>query len=259
MVCQRFLGCVLLRSLRRGANSWSNLCRNKIAVLLDGANPVNVRPVIRAVVFDLDGLMLNTEDIFELAGVELLARRGMVMTDEIRHGMMGRRPVDAFTVLQKMTGITDRMEDLMLETKVLFESIAVNRLAMMPGLLEFMALIDESKLPRAVATSSPRAYMTHLLEKFRLLHRFDATLTAEDVVNGKPHPEIYLTAAKCLNVDPSEMLVLEDSETGTRAAAAAGAYVVSIPSRHTDFGDFSMSKLVIPSLLDERLHQLLRP
>jgi|688.fasta_scaffold405669_1 HAD superfamily hydrolase (TIGR01509 family) len=213
---------------------------------------------IRAVVFDLDGLMLNTEDIFELAGIELMARRGLVMTDEIRHGMMGRRPVEAFTILQKLSGITDRMEDLMMETKVLFESIAQDRLATMPGLHEVFELIDRRKLPRAVATSSPRVYMTHLLQKFDLLHRVDFTLTAEDVTHGKPHPEIYLAAAKLLNVEPAEMLVLEDSETGTRAAAAAGAYVVSVPSRHTSYGDFSMSRLLIPSLLDERLHALLQ-
>lgn len=212
---------------------------------------------IRAVVFDLDGLMLNTEDIFELAGVELMARRGLEMTDEIRHGMMGRRPVEAFTVLRELTGLQDSLEDLMLETKVLFAALAEDRLAVMPGLLELFDLLDIRKLPRAVATSSPRAYMTHLLEKFDLLHRIDFTLTAEDVTHGKPHPEIYLKAAEMHGVNPAEMLVLEDSETGTRAAAAAGAYIVSVPSRHTDFGDFSMSRLTVSSLLDERLLALL--
>lgn len=213
---------------------------------------------IRAVVFDLDGLMLNTEDIFELAGVELMARRGLVMTDEIRHSMMGRRPTEAFTVLKKLTGITDHLEDLMRETWNLFDVIAENRLATMPGLHEVLSLIDARQLPRAVATSSPRDYMQHLLQKFGLLQGFHTTLTAEDVTHGKPHPEIYLKAAKMLQVEPSEMLVLEDSETGTRAAAAAGAYTVSVPNRHTESGDFSQSHLRVPSLLDERLHALLR-
>ena len=217
-----------------------------------------IPPTIRAVVFDMDGLMLNTEDIFELAGVELMARRGLQMTDEIRHGMMGRRPVEAFTVLRNLTGLQDSLEDLMLETKVLFAALAQDRLAMMPGLLELFELLDARKLPRAVATSSPRVYMTHLLEKFNLLHRVNFTLTAEDVTHGKPHPEIYLKAAEMHGVAPEEMLVLEDSETGTRAAAAAGAYIVAVPSRHTDFGDFSMSRLRVSSLLDEQLHQLLR-
>ena len=215
-------------------------------------------PEIRAVVFDLDGLMLNTEDVFELAGRQLLERRGLEMTDHIRHSMLGRRPVDAFNALKSLTGMQDRIEDLMQETKELFESIAENSLATMPGLHRVLELIESRELPRAVATSSPRSYMTHLLQRFELLHRFHFTLTAEDVTHGKPHPEIYLMAARMLNVLPGEMLVLEDSETGTRAAAAAGAFVVSVPNRHTAVGDFSMSRLKIDSLLDERLSELLR-
>ena len=220
--------------------------------------PTNRRPQIRAVVFDMDGLMLNTEDVFDLAGKQLLERRGLEMTDVIRHSMLGRRPVDAFNALKLHTGMSDRIEDLMYETKELFEDIAENSLATMPGLHDVLELIESLDLPRAVATSSPRAYMTPLLERFELLHRFHFTLTAEDVTHGKPHPEIYQMAASRLNVLPTEMLVLEDSETGTRAAHAAGAYIVSVPNRHTAVGDFSMSRLVIDSLLDKRLHDLLQ-
>jgi len=221
-------------------------------------NTTNERPEIRAVVFDMDGLMLNTEDIFELAGQRLMERRGLNMTDEIRQSMLGRRAVEAFTAMKLITGLTDRIEDLMYETKELFESIAENSLETMPGLHDVLELIESLNLPRAVATSSPRAYMTPLLERFDLLHRFHFTLTAEDVTHGKPHPEIYQMAAGRLNVHPGEMLVLEDSETGTRAAHAAGAYIVSVPNRHTAVGDFSMSRMKIDSLHDERLLSLLR-
>lgn len=221
-------------------------------------NTTNQRPEIRAVVFDMDGLMLNTEDIFELAGQRLMERRGLIMTDEIRQSMLGRRAVEAFTALKSITGLTDRIEDLMYETKELFESIAENSLETMPGLHDVLELIESLNLPRAVATSSPRAYMTPLLERFDLLHRFHFTLTAEDVTHGKPHPEIYQMAASRLNVHPGEMLVLEDSETGTRAAHAAGAYIVSVPNRHTAVGDFTLSRMKIDSLHDERLLSLLR-
>ncbi len=218
----------------------------------------DIAPEIQAVVFDMDGLMLNTEDVFDVAGRRLLERRGLEMTDVIRHSMLGRRPLDAFNALISHTGITDPIEDLMHETRELFEEIAEHSLATMPGLHEVLELAEAKNLPRAVATSSPRAYMTPLLERFELLHRFHFTLTAEDVTHGKPHPEIYQLAANRLNVSPSRMLVLEDSETGTRAAHAAGAYIVSVPNRHTMVGDFSMSRLRIDSLLDKRLHDLLR-
>jgi HAD superfamily hydrolase (TIGR01509 family) len=109
----------------------------------------------------------------------------------------------------------------------------------------------------AIATSSSRRYLTALLQKFELLDRFAFTLTAEDVVHGKPHPEIYLTAARRHGVAPAEMLVLEDSETGTRAAAAAGAHVISIPHEHSRRHDFSIARAVAQRLDDPLILRLL--
>lgn len=215
------------------------------------------RTQFKAVVFDLDGTLLNTEDIFEQAGCQLMARRGLEMTPQIRHAMLGRRPTEAFTALKSLTGITDSIEDMMHETKVLFRDIAETSVAVLPGVPEMLAMADHCGLPQAVATSSPRPWMTWLLTRVNLLHRFQFTLTAEDVTFGKPHPEIYLAAAARLGVSPPEMLVFEDSETGTRAAAAAGAFVVAVPNRHTSGGDFSACSLRVTSLLDPLLHPLL--
>lgn len=214
-------------------------------------------PEFAAVVFDMDGLMLNTEDVFDLAGQELLARRGMEMTDAIRHRMIGRRPHEAFEALRELTGIADAIPDLMEETRLLFAQFAEDQLACMPGLLDLLDHVETDDMPRGVATSSPRNYMESLLGQMQLLDRFHFTLTAEDVTHGKPHPEIYLAAAERLNVPPERMLVLEDSEAGTRAAAAAGAFAVAVPNQHTAFGDFSMASMVIDSLHDVRLRQLL--
>ena len=215
-------------------------------------------PEIHAVVFDLDGLMLNTEDIFDLAGKQLLERRGMQMTDEIHHRMLGRRPAEAFQAMKDLTGISDPIENLFAETRELFSAIAEHHLDMMPGLTDLLDHVETTDRPKAVATSSPRDYMENLLGRFQLLQRFQFALTAEDVSQGKPHPEIYLTAAQRLNVQPKNMLVLEDSETGTRAAAAAGAFVVSVPNQHTIVGDFSMASLKIDSLNHPQLKKVLQ-
>lgn len=214
-------------------------------------------PQIRAVVFDLDGLMLNTEDIFDIAGRQLLERRAIQMTDEIHRSMLGRRPQEAFQALKDLTGITDPIDHLMEETKVLFAAAAKTHLNTMPGLFALLDRLETLGLPKAVATSSPRAYLIDMLNEFQLLSRFRFALTAEDVTHGKPHPEIYQHAMGLLNTAPENTLVLEDSETGTRAAAAAGAFAVSVPNRHTVAGDFSMASLVLSSLEDERLLELL--
>lgn len=212
---------------------------------------------IKAVVFDMDGLMLNTEDVFELAGQELLVRRGKQMTDRIRRRMIGRRPAEAFAALTELTGITEPVEHLMHETREIFAEFAKVHLACMPGLFDLLDAIEDRQLLLAVATSSPRDHMESLLSQFDLLKRFHTTLTSEDVIRGKPDPEIYLSAAERLNVEPSSMLVLEDSEAGTRAAAAAGAFVVAVPNRHTAFGDFSKASMRINSLGSSELHLLI--
>jgi beta-phosphoglucomutase-like phosphatase (HAD superfamily) len=83
------------------------------------------------------------------------------------------------------------------------------------------------------------------------------TLTAEDVTQGKPHPEIYLTAASRIGVKPGEMLVLEDSEMGTRSAAAAGAVAVSVPHEHSRNHNFSSAYLIAEGLHDPRILRLI--
>ena len=214
-------------------------------------------PEIKAVVFDMDGLMLNTEDIFDISGRQLLERRGLQMTDEIHQSMLGRRPDEAFQALKNLTGIADSIDDLHEETKQLFAEAAKHHLDTMPGLFELLDRIEYLGLPKAVATSSPRTYLQDMLNEFGLLPRFQFALTAEDVIHGKPHPEIYQQAIQKLNVRPSQTLVLEDSETGTKAAAAAGAFTVSVPNPHTAAGDFSMASRIVTSLHDNQLLNLL--
>ena len=214
-------------------------------------------PTIRAVTFDLDGLMFNTEHVFHITGDELLRRRGKEMTRELLVQMMGRRPHEAFAAMIQMHGLRETFEELLVESQVIFEELLPTHLAPMPGLYPLLDHIEARKLPKGVATSSPRAYLEHILGRYQLLDRFAYTLTAEDVTHGKPHPEIYLAAAAAAKVDPGEMLVLEDSEAGTRSAAAAGAVIVSIPHEHSREHDFTTATYVATSLVDPYILRLI--
>jgi HAD superfamily hydrolase (TIGR01509 family) len=213
-------------------------------------------PSVQAVCFDLDGLMFNTEDVFEQAGVELLGRRGHRFTPEIRRQMMGRRADEAIRHLIETLKLEEDVAELRAEARSTFFELLEERLAPMPGLFELLDLIDGRGLPKAVTTSSDRPYMEQILLRFDLLARFDVTLTAEDVANGKPHPEIYLTAAARLGVPGGSMMVLEDSENGCRAAAAAGAVAVAVPSRHSRDHDFSVAHVEASGLLDPLIQRL---
>jgi HAD superfamily hydrolase (TIGR01509 family) len=212
---------------------------------------------IKAVVFDFDGLMFNTEEIFNLSGRELLRRRGLEMTPELLTLMMGRRADEAFPLMIAALGLTESAAELRAEERAIFQGLLWTHVAPMPGLFELLSHLESRALPKGIATSSRRPYIESVLRKFELVERFDLLLTSEDVVEGKPHPEIYLTAASRLGVRPGEMLVLEDSENGTRSAAAAGAVAVSIPHEHSRLGDFSTATLIAERLDDPQILRLL--
>lgn len=215
-------------------------------------------PSIKAVVFDLDGLMFNTEDIFNEVGHLVLARRNKAMTRELLQQMMGRRAPEALQLMIDFHDLTDTVPGLIDETRTLFTELAVDRLAPMPGLYTLLEHIETRGLVKGVATSSGRRYLEEILNRFELLERFHMTLTAEDVTHGKPHPEIYLTAAERLGVAPHEMLVLEDSHAGTTAGVCARAVVVSVPNDHSRYQDFSHATHVATRLDDPQVLALLR-
>ena len=140
------------------------------------------------------------------------------------------------------------------ESNRLFLDLLDDRLAMMPGLKELLDALERAGIPKAIGTSSSRELVAACLRPFDLERRFQFVLAAEDISRSKPDPEIYLTAARRFAVPPAEMLVLEDSQNGCLAAAAAGTFVVAVPSDHSRDHDFSMASLVADSLADPRLY-----
>lgn len=212
---------------------------------------------IRAIAFDLDGLMFNTEELYAEVGTELLRRRGKVFTQELLDRMMGRQSMVALQMMIDTHALTATVPDLLAETDELFPEILRTRLRPLPGLLDLLAALERHLLPKCIATSSRRAFVERVLAVFQLEPRFDFILAQEDIAHGKPSPDIYLTAAQRHGIAPAEMLVLEDSQNGCRAALAAGAVTVAVPGDHSRNHDFSGAALVASSLADERVYALL--
>ncbi len=212
---------------------------------------------IRAVVFDLDGLMVNTEDVYQLVGTELMRRRGKTFDDDLRGAMMGQPAEAALAVMIKWHALTDSLEDLASESERTFWEFVEHRLTTMPGLHDLLALIHSLGLPKAIATSGARHYAEELLSRLDLHEHFEFLLTSGDITHGKPHPEIYQLAAARLGLEPAETLVLEDSHNGCRAGVTAGAYTVAVPSPHSADHDFTGTKFVADSLADPRIRQVL--
>ena len=212
-------------------------------------------PPIRAVVFDLDGLMFDTEALFFRVASEMLRDRGKVFTIDIMRAMIGRQPADSGLAFRTMAGLDDAPEALMAEAKGRFEALIDAAVRPMPGLLDLLDHLRRLGLPLGVATSSGRAYAERLLHNHGLRDRFAAVLCREDVARHKPDPEVYLSAAARLGVEPAAVLVLEDSPTGLAAAKAAGAFAVGVPHDHSPAADLAAADLIVRSLDDPALRE----
>ena len=120
---------------------------------------------VQALIFDFDGLMFNTEEIFNRSGEELLRRRGLKMTPELLSVMMGRRADEAFPLMIDTLGLTESAEDLRAEERAIFQGLLWTHVAPMPGLFQLLAHLEDRALPKGVATSSRRAYIESVDEK----------------------------------------------------------------------------------------------
>lgn len=218
--------------------------------------PNNDNP-IQAVAFDLDGLMFNTEDLWEIVSDQLLARRGKRPSKEFSRQVTGRPAKVALPMLIEWFQLNDTTDQIQSEINDLFDEMLDDHLAPMPGLIELLRAVHNAGIPRAITTSSGRRFVDRLLQIYKIEFEFSFFLTAEKVENGKPHPEIYESAARRFGVHPATMMVLEDSEIGCQAATAAGAFAVAVPTHKSAEHDFPNVKFVAESLEDQRIFQAL--
>jgi HAD superfamily hydrolase (TIGR01509 family) len=218
---------------------------------------VNRNSSLQAVVFDLDGLMFNTEMLYDFVMQELCRRRKLQFTEDLRVKMMGRPGEKAFIEMIEHHRLNEHPTALLEESDALFSVVLEAQLAPMPGLQALLAALERAAIPKAIGTSSRRKYVDYVLQRFELADRFAFILTAENVEQGKPHPEIYLTACQSHGFSPAQVMVLEDSQNGCRAAVSAGTFAVAVPGEHSRSHSFSGAALIADSLEDHRIYTAL--
>jgi HAD superfamily hydrolase (TIGR01509 family) len=183
-----------------------------------------------AVVFDNDGLLLDTEDAWTRAEQTLFARRGRVFTSEHKRSLIGSAHAAAAMKLEAMLDLAGQGEALMNELHELVMEEALAGVEPRPGALELLERLIAAGVPVAVASNSQREFVQRTLSGAGLLDgRFATVVSVEDVANPKPAPDIYLEACRRLGAEPGMCAALEDSPTGAAAAAAAGMYVIGVP------------------------------
>ncbi|ABN54269.1 MAG TPA: HAD family phosphatase [Hungateiclostridium thermocellum] len=213
---------------------------------------------VKAVIFDMDGLMIDTERLyFEVE--RIMARKfGKEVKDETLWKMMGRKPLEAITVFAEDLELDISPKKLLEIRDELFVKKLVNEVEPMPGLFDILNIL-KGKVKMAIATGSPQKFLKIVLDKLKIESYFDVFVTSDEVEKGKPDPEVYNTAVKRLKVAPFECVVLEDSSNGALAAVRAGCYTIAVPTVYTNKQDFSFVNYVAKDLKDaaEKINEFL--
>lgn len=205
-----------------------------------------------AVIFDMDGLMLDSERAIIGCLAEAAREAGHDLPEVLWLSMVGHSEAVCRHLLDEAVGEVER-EQILQRSHVLYDAVVAAGVPHRPGIIAMLDFLDAHSIPRAVATSTRRPLALRKLEAAGLLPRFDAICTSSDVEHPKPAPDIYLLAATSLGVDPAHCLVLEDSPTGVRAALAAGMYPIQIPDLlEPDDAVRALGHTILPSLDDAR-------
>lgn len=210
---------------------------------------------MQAVIFDMDGLMIDSEGIYWAVAREMARERGKSVSDLTLGRMMGRAPIESVELYARELGLTEPAADLMAERDRRVLEIIRRGIEPMPGLMQVL----EDLRPRfkmAVATSARMSFVEIIFGNLGLHRFFDVIQTSDDITRGKPDPEIYQRAMNKLGILPHLCFVLEDSSNGSLAGTRAGAHTIAVPSQHTRDQDFSFVEYVAGDLLDAKAHIL---
>jgi HAD superfamily hydrolase (TIGR01509 family) len=185
--------------------------------------------VIDAVVFDLDGVIVDSEHVWDEARRRLAEERGGRWHDEASRDMMGMSSPEWSRYMRERIGLSEPPEEINAEVVRRMEAIYRDELPLLPGAPEAVEALA-ARWPLGLASSSNRELIDLVLSLSGLERFFRATVSSEEVARGKPSPEVYLEAARRLGVDPARSAAIEDSENGIRSAKAAGMRVLAIPN-----------------------------
>lgn len=208
----------------------------------------------QAVIFDMDGLLVDSETVWHIAETELIESRGHRYTPDVRAQIVGMR-MDQFLIrLHEVYNFQDNIDVLYQELTERMLTLIPQRVKPQPGAQALVEYVAERRMTVAIASSSPMSIIDAVLASCGWQDVFAVRCSADDDEHGKPAPDVYLRTARVLGVRPSGCLALEDSPNGARAATAAGMTCYAVPDlSHTKVSAFEG---ITPYIFDS-LHTVL--
>lgn len=216
--------------------------------MTDGSSSVrySVSSAPFAVIFDMDGVIVDSNPYHKIALKQFCEKHGYHLSDEeLKNNVFGRTNKDWLMSLFNGKVTAKQIKEFEEEKESLFREIIAPHIQPVKGLIPFLETLEEQKIPRAVATSAPLVNVKFTLEKTGTQRFFPIVVTGDNVINSKPHPEIYLKTAAAIQYPPQKCVIIEDSLSGIAAGRQAGCKIIGITTTHTRDELRSVTDLVI--------------
>jgi len=196
----------------------------------------------------MDGVMIDSEPLWEQTERILLAKRDIEYTPVYRDQIVGLNQNDSGKLLIDTFGLNEKVEDVISERIEILTEIYEEELEVVAELIPLLDDLRDRQFKLAVASSSPMRVINFVLDMFSLHKYFPIVVSGESTDKGKPHPAIYLHTAERLDADPSECVAIEDSINGIRSAKAAGMFCIAVPDKRLSQEEFQNADLIVSSL-----------
>ncbi|MCE2431684.1 MAG: HAD family phosphatase [Candidatus Latescibacteria bacterium] len=203
--------------------------------------------MIRAILWDNDGVLVDTEGLYFQAGHEVLATQGVELTHKDFAEQSLKKGLSVFDFLPDQNA--ELIEQLRLKRNARYSALLAEGVQIVDGVVETLETFY-GRVQMGIVTGSRRDHFDIVHAKTNLLPFFDFVLAREDYEEAKPHPDAYLTAMRLHGLQPDDCVVVEDSERGCVAAAAAGLRVLAVPNELSKYGDFSSAYKILNSVRD---------
>ena len=200
-----------------------------------------------AILFDNDGILVDTEPLFLQATQEILATVDVILTAEDYHELSMRQGKTVFNLAVAQGASKDEIRSLRTRRNRRYSELIDEGVRILDGVAEALERLH-GIFPMAIVTSSDRDHFDQIHSQTELIRFFDFVLAADDCAHHKPHPEPYLTAASRIGASPDRCLVIEDTERGVQSATTAGMSCFAIPNGLSKAGDFESARMVLSSM-----------
>ncbi len=209
--------------------------------------------MIKALIFDMDGLMIDSERLYFQAEYDIAKKFGVELKEETLWKMMGTKPIEGLEIFVKDLKLPIAAQKALdMRNKAMRKKLRTE-LEAMPGLFHILKTFF-NRLKLAVCTGAQEEFLDIVVDSLKIREKFDVLQSSDGIEKGKPEPEIYLKTCEKLSIPPQECFVLEDSENGVTAGKRAGCRVIAIPTEYTESQDFTSADFIADDLFQAEQH-----